>query len=78
MPDQTPVLEVKNLCKYYSVKRKGLLKAVDDVSFSIQKGETFGIVGESGCGKTTCGKPASVCWRLPAVRYCSMGKASIP
>ena len=56
MPDQTPVLEVKNLCKYYSVKRKGLLKAVDDVSFSIQKGETFGIVGESGCGKTTCGK----------------------
>ncbi len=59
MPDpsvQTPVLEVKNLCKYYPVKRKGVLKAVDDVSFAIARGETFGIVGESGCGKTTCGK----------------------
>lgn len=54
--DQTPVLEVKNLCKHYPVKHKGSLKAVDDVSFFIQKGETFGIVGESGCGKTTCGK----------------------
>lgn len=56
MPDQTPVLEVKNLCKYYPVKYKGMLKAVDNVSFSIARGETFGIVGESGCGKTTCGK----------------------
>ena len=49
-------LEVKNLCKYYKAGKKSVLKAVDDVSFVIHKGETLGIVGESGCGKTTCGK----------------------
>lgn len=49
-------LEVRNLCKYFPVKHKGVLKAVDHVSFQIQRGETLGIVGESGCGKTTCGK----------------------
>lgn len=49
-------LEVKNLCKYYAAGRHGVLKAVDDVSFEIYTGETLGIVGESGCGKTTCGK----------------------
>ena len=49
-------LEVKNLCKYFPMGKKETLKAVDNVSFQIQKGETFGIVGESGCGKTTCGK----------------------
>lgn len=54
------LLEVKNLKKYYPVRtgfvRKTELKAVDDVSFFIQKGETLGIVGESGCGKTTLGR----------------------
>ncbi|MBP1581575.1 MAG: ATP-binding cassette domain-containing protein [Oscillospiraceae bacterium] len=49
-------LEVTNLCKYYDAGKKRKLKAVDDVSFVIHKGETMGIVGESGCGKTTCGK----------------------
>lgn len=49
-------LEVKNLKKYFPVGKKHFLKAVDDVSFTIYKGETLGIVGESGCGKTTCGK----------------------
>jgi len=49
-------LEVTNLVKYYDAGKKRLLKAVDDVSFVIHKGETLGIVGESGCGKTTCGK----------------------
>ena len=56
MSDRPIELEVKNLCKYYDVGRKHKLKAVDDVSFEIYKGETLGIVGESGCGKTTCGK----------------------
>ena len=56
MSDRVAELEVKNLCKYYDVGRKHKLKAVDDVSFTIYKGETLGIVGESGCGKTTCGK----------------------
>jgi oligopeptide/dipeptide ABC transporter ATP-binding protein len=49
------MLEVKNLKKFFHTK-KGLLKAVNDVSFSIPKGETLGIVGESGCGKTTAGR----------------------
>lgn len=54
------LLEVKNLKKYFEVKqglfKKAYVKAVDDVSFSIKKGETLGIVGESGCGKTTLGR----------------------
>lgn len=49
-------LEVTNLCKYYNAGKKRVLKAVDDISFEIYRGETLGIVGESGCGKTTCGK----------------------
>ena len=49
------VLEVKNLCKYFG-RGEHLLKAVDDVSFYVKKGETFGLVGESGCGKTTTGR----------------------
>ena len=57
--NQVPVLEVKNLKQYFKSgvgKNKMLLKAVDDVSFTINKGETFGLVGESGCGKTTTGR----------------------
>ena len=54
------LLEVRGLKKYFPVKtgffRSIDLKAVDDVSFSIKKGETLGIVGESGCGKTTLGR----------------------
>ena len=49
------LLEVKNLKKYYQVPQ-GTLHAVDDISFSIQEGKTLGIVGESGCGKTTAGR----------------------
>ncbi|MCB2339811.1 ABC transporter ATP-binding protein [Clostridium estertheticum] len=47
---------VKNLKKYFEVGKNETLKAVDDVSFTIKKGETLGLVGESGCGKTTCGR----------------------
>jgi peptide/nickel transport system ATP-binding protein len=56
------LLEVKNLCQYFPVERNffgkpiKFLKAVDGVSFSLQKGKTLGIVGESGCGKTTMGR----------------------
>lgn len=49
------LLEVKGLKKYFKAG-KGTLKAVDDVSFYIRPGETLGVVGESGCGKTTCGR----------------------
>lgn len=50
------LIEVKNLKKYFNVGAGAVLKAVDDVSFVIRKGETLGLVGESGCGKTTCGR----------------------
>lgn len=53
---QDMILDVKNLKKYFKVKNKKYLKAVDGVTFSVFHGETLGIVGESGCGKTTCGK----------------------
>lgn len=51
-----PLVEVKNLKQYFNVGRRQQLKAVDDISFAIRRGETFGLVGESGCGKTTCGR----------------------
>ena len=51
------ILEVKHLCKYFNAGRhQPPMKAVDDVSFYIEKGETVGLVGESGCGKTTTGR----------------------
>lgn len=49
------ILEVKHLKKYFETKA-GLLHAVDDVSFSVEMGETLGVVGESGCGKSTLGR----------------------
>lgn len=51
-----PILEVSSLKKYFRTGRKSILKAVDDVSFQIKRGETLGLVGESGCGKTTVGR----------------------
>lgn len=50
------IIEVKDLCRYFNAGKNATLKAVDGVSFSINRGETLGLVGESGCGKTTCGR----------------------
>ena len=62
LPAGDVLLDVRNLKTYYPVlggvlrRRVGWVKAVDDVSFAIKRGETLGLVGESGCGKTTVGR----------------------
>lgn len=50
------LLEIKHLKKHFNLGKNKVLTAVDDISFSIREGETFGLVGESGCGKTTTGR----------------------
>lgn len=56
MATREKLVEVKNLKKYFDMGKGQHLKAVDDVSFDIYKGETLGLVGESGCGKSTTGR----------------------
>ncbi len=63
MTQNTPLLRVENLTKHFPVtrgiifqKQVGAVQAVDDISFVINRGETFGLVGESGCGKSTTGR----------------------
>ena len=55
MSENQHLLDVRHLKKYFPTKR-GMLHAVDDVSFTIDKGKTLGVVGESGCGKSTTGR----------------------
>ena len=50
------IMEAQDLCKFFKVGKKQVLKAVDHVNLSLKYGETVGLVGESGCGKTTCGR----------------------
>ena len=73
-------LEVKDL-KTYFFTRRGIIKAVDGVSFTVKPGETLGIVGESGCGKSiTClsvmGLVPQPAGRIVGERYCWRGRTS--
>jgi len=62
MTGKTPLLDVQNLCTFFPIRTgilgrvKGYTKAVNNISFHINEGETLGLVGESGCGKTTVGR----------------------
>lgn len=56
MAEKEKILEIKDLCMDFPVKRREKLRALNHVSFDIYKGENFGLVGESGCGKTTLGR----------------------
>ena len=56
MANEETLLHVENLCQHFRLDAKTVNKAVDNVSFEIKKGEVFGLVGESGCGKTTTGR----------------------
>jgi peptide/nickel transport system ATP-binding protein/oligopeptide transport system ATP-binding protein len=62
LPDEHPLVKVEHLAEFFPItggilqRKVGEVKAVDDVSFTIRRGETLGLVGESGCGKTTVGR----------------------
>ena len=54
--EREKILEIKNLCMEFPAGKKKTVKALNNVTFDIYKGENFGLVGESGCGKTTLGR----------------------
>ena len=71
------LVEVKDLKQYFPIKvgfKKIPLKAVDGVSFSIKPGETLGLVGESGCGKTTVGRSLLRLYTPTGGRFCTTEK----
>ena len=69
-PEKEPILRVEHLKQYFKST-----KAVDDVSFTIKKGEVFGLVGESGCGKTPPAGPSSASTRSRTAT-CSSGASA--
>ena len=54
--DNTPLVNAEDLCKFFKISRTQTLKAVNHVNFEVRRGETVGLVGESGCGKSTTGR----------------------
>jgi oligopeptide transport system ATP-binding protein len=81
MTDNNTLIEVKGLKKYFDINvgsfKTKPLKAVDDVSFAIKKGETLGLVGESGCGKTTVGRTILHLYKPTAGEIVYKGKTII-
>ena len=79
MSESKNLLEVKNLKQHFDIPNgfmKSLkLKAVDDVTFEIKEGETLGLVGESGCGKTTVGRTILQLYKPTAGEVCERGTA---
>ena len=90
-PERPVLLDVRSLAKFFPIRGgvfqrvTGQVKAVDDVSFTIYEGETLGLVGESGCGKTTAGRcilrgidpsAGSVLYRLPTGEYADLAQLS--
>lgn len=68
------IVEAQNLCKYFKVGKNQILKAVDGVNIQLRKGETLGLVGESGCGKTTCGRTIVKLYEATSGRVLFEGK----
>ena len=56
MQNKDILLQVKNVKQYFNEGKRSEVRAIENISFDIYKGETFGLVGESGCGKSTTGK----------------------
>ncbi len=82
-PPEAPLLDVRDLAVHFPVtkgflveRRVGTIKAVDGVSFTIARGETLGLVGESGCGKSTVGEPSCGWWNPLADRCSSVVRIS--
>lgn len=69
-----PLFQVEDLCQYFHIARGKTLKAVDHVNFTIYKGETLGLVGESGCGKSTTGRCLVKLYQPAAGRITYKGK----
>ena len=68
------LVELQNLDEFFKIGKNKILKAVENVSFKIYKGETFGLVGESGCGKTTCGRTVINLYKATGGKVLSEGE----